>query len=104
MRLSNVKETDFITVILTRTMETEEGYKFNTNNIESTNDLFIRYRLAYSMFAFQDFFAGMLLVQRLGMNQYQLLSSEEDFILMDHRKATMFVILKKIFQSMDQNK
>ena len=33
------------------------------------------------------------------MNQYLLLSSEDDFILMDHRKATMFVILKKIFPS-----
>ena len=47
MRLSSVKETDFITVILTRTMETEDGYKFNTNKIESTNNLFIRYVLAY---------------------------------------------------------
>ena len=43
MRLSNVKETDFITVILTRTIQTEEGYKFNINNIEAANDLFIRY-------------------------------------------------------------
>ena len=72
MRISNVKETEFITVILTRTMETEDGYKFNTNKIESTNDLFIRYVLAYQLFVVQYFVAGMLLVQRLGMSQYQL--------------------------------
>ena len=72
MRLSSVKETDFITVILTRTMETEDGYKFNTNKIESTNDLFIRYVLAYSLFVAQYFIARILLVQRLGMSQYQL--------------------------------
>ena len=72
MRLSSVKETDFITVILTRTMETEDGYKFNTNKIESTNNLFIRYVLAYYLFVLQDFIAGILLVQRLGMSQFQL--------------------------------
>ena len=72
MRLSSVKETDFITVILTRTMETEDGYKFNTNKIDSTNELFIRYVLTYPLFVIQYLIAGMLLVQRLGMSQYQL--------------------------------
>ena len=72
IRLSSVEETDFITVILTRTMETEDGYKFNTNKIESTNDLFIRYVLVDLLFVFPCFIAGIMLVQRLGMSQYQL--------------------------------
>ena len=58
MRISNVEETEFITVILTRTMDTEDGYKFNTNNIESTNDLLIRYILVYLLFVFKMFLQG----------------------------------------------
>ena len=56
MRLTNVKETDFITVILTRTMQTEEGYKFNINNIEATNDLFIRYIICIFIFFISRFY------------------------------------------------
>ena len=35
-------ETDFITVVLTRAIETLDGFQLNRNRIRATNDVFIR--------------------------------------------------------------
>ena len=41
-RLASIKDTEFLTVILTRYKQTFEGIKFVRNEVSSTKDLFIR--------------------------------------------------------------
>ena len=41
-KVTNASETEFITVILTRAMETLDGYQLNKNRVNITNDVFIR--------------------------------------------------------------
>ena len=41
-RLASIKDTEFLTVILTRYKQTLEGIKFISNEVTSTKDLFIR--------------------------------------------------------------
>ena len=41
-KVTSASETEFITVILTRAMETLDGYQLNENRVNSTNDVFIR--------------------------------------------------------------
>ena len=41
--LSQAAETEFLTVILTRAIETMDGFKLDRNEIVSTNDIWIRY-------------------------------------------------------------
>ena len=40
--VTNTKETEFIIVILTRAVQTLDGYQLNTNRITATNDIYIR--------------------------------------------------------------
>ena len=41
-QLTNVKEANFITVVLARGIRTMDGFKLNTNSFSSSSDLFIR--------------------------------------------------------------
>ena len=41
--LTSNEETNFLLVILSRAVETVDGYRFNQNRTISTNDVFIRY-------------------------------------------------------------
>ena len=41
-RLTSIKDTEFLTIILNRALQTLEGFKFVKNEVNSTTDVFIR--------------------------------------------------------------
>ena len=42
LRITSIRETEFIIVILTRSMQTDHGFKFMKNEVTVTEDMFIR--------------------------------------------------------------